>query len=327
MNAPGPENALRPLGLGEILDRAVNLCVKHFVPLATIFVVYAIPLAVVQFFASRDFAHVLKLFTDMATARSAAGKAADPNALAHALAAGPRLNGWYPLLVALIFFVGPLPAAALVHACAVLYLGRPTTFGAAYRAALSRWMPLIGVNFLYLGVGLILYFLVVLIAVVIFLAVVFVVGSFHALGVALAVIVSIGAGLAAVAFFILATLAIQISYFTCVFEQTSAPVSFTLAIRRVFVGVGLMRSLLVGVAYLAIGVGVAVVSLAGESILVGVLHSTVAGTTYSTIVRVATAAFTTAFIAIFYFDLRVREEGFDLQLAAERVSAQELSST
>jgi hypothetical protein len=85
----------------------------------------------------------------------------------------------------------------------------------------------------------------------------------------------------------------------------------------VFFGVGLQRALLVGLAYVAILLGIEFVSSVGAVVLIGIVHSSVAGVAYETIVRVITAAFTTAFIAIFYFDLRVREEGFDLQLAAQ----------
>jgi hypothetical protein len=112
-------------------------------------------------------------------------------------------------------------------------------------------------------------------------------------------------------------LAWQVSYFACVLEQQNFAVAFVSGIQRVFKGVGLQRALLVGLAYVAILIGITLVSGLGETLLIGLVHSAVAGTVYTTIVRVATAAFTTAFIAIFYYDLRVREEGLDLQLAAQ----------
>lgn len=311
---------LRPLGLGEVLDRAVTLCVKNFVPLALIFIVYAIPYAVVQYLATQDLAHVMSA---LSTVLQAQGKAkghpagADPGALAAALSAAPRLNGWYPLLLALVFFVGPLPAAALIHACAAYYFGRVTTLAAAYRVALARWLPLVGLNCLYFGAGLMLYALVILLALALVFALVFVTAALHSVGVALAVIVGLAVALAGAAFFIVATLAVQISYFTCVLEGAGSVVAFARGIGRVFVGVGLVRSLLVGIAYATIGIGIAIVAVVGEAVIAAVSHSPAAGTVYSTVVRVATAAFTTAFIAIFYYDLRVREEGLDLQLAAD----------
>jgi hypothetical protein len=87
------------------------------------------------------------------------------------------------------------------------------------------------------------------------------------------------------------------------------------------VGVGLRRSLLVGGIFIAIALGIATVSSMGELVLIGLVRSAVAGTVYETLIRIATAAFTTAYVGIFYVDLRVREEGFDLRLAAEQAAA------
>ena len=312
----GSDQALRPLGLGEVLDRAVTLCVKNFVPLALIFIIYAIPYAIVQHLATRDLAQIMATFQGAITAQSGKAGGADPAALSHALS-GAQINGWYPLLIVLVFFVGPLPAAALIEACAAAYFKRPMTLGIAYRVALKRWLPLIGINVLYLGAGLILYVLVVLLALAIIVGLVLVTAALHAVGVALAVLVGAAVVLAGVAFFVVATLAVQISYFTCVLEGAGTIVAFAQGLRRVFFGVGLARSLLVGMTFFTIGLGIGIVALLGQSIVVGLSHSTVAGTIYVTVVRIATAAFTTAFIAIFYYDLRVREDGFDLELAAD----------
>ena len=312
----GSDQSLRPLGLGEVLDRAVTLCVKNFVPLALIFIIYAIPYAIVQHLATRDLAQIAATFQGAINAPSAKTGAADPAALSHALS-GAHINGWYPLLVVLVFFVAPLPAAALIEACAAAYFKRPTTLGSAYRVALKRWLPLIGINVLYLGAGLIVYVLVVLLAIAVIFALVLVTAALHAVGVALSVLVGAAVVLAGIAFFIVATLAVQISYFTCVLENAGTIVAFAQGLRRVFFGVGLVRSLLVGIAFVAISLGIGIVALLGQSIILSLSHSTVAGSIYETVVRIATAAFTTAFIAIFYYDLRVREDGLDLELAAD----------
>ena len=321
MNVSGQQPMLRPLGLGEVLDRAVTLSVKHFVPFALILVVYTIPLGIVQYFATADFARIMHTITATIAAQAAAGKPADPKVLSQALGSGQPLNGWYGLLGMLVFFVGPLPAAALIVACAAFYLGRSVTFGEAYRTALGRWLPLVGINLLYLGAGLLLYMVLVLLGVALIFGIVLITTALHAVGIALAVIVSLLATVLAVAFFIVAALAMQVSYFTCVVEGAGAVAAFSRGLRRVFVGVGLSRSLLVGAAFLAIGIGITMLSFVGESVLLGLLQNSIASTAYATVLRIATAAFTTAFVAIFYFDLRVREEGFDLQLDADRMRA------
>jgi hypothetical protein len=317
--------SLRPLGLGELLDRAVTLCVKNFVPLSLIFLVYAVPLGVVQYFATRDVTSVLQTFTDALQAQANNGKPADPAALSRAFSTVPPLNGWYPLLIAIVFFVGPLPTAALIEATSARYLNRETSFGAAYGVALARWMPLIGINCLYLAAGGILYVAVVLAAVAIGIALALVTSALHAIGIAFDVLIGLAVLIAGIAFFIVAALALQVSYFTCVVEGGGVVTSFGRGIRRVFARVGVKRSLLVGLAFVAIAISIGIVSAVGEAALFAAVRNSAVGTAYSTLVRIATAAFTTAFLAIFYFDLRVREEGLDLQLAAQAAAVPALA--
>jgi hypothetical protein len=317
-----PLPSLRPLGLGELLDRAVALCVNNFVPLSLIFLVYAIPLGLVQYFATKDVTSFLQVFTDAVGAQGSGAKAGDPTALQRALAAAPPLNGWYPLLIALVFFAGPLPTAALIEATSARYMNRSSGFAEAYGVALARWAPLLGINVLYLLAGAILYVAVVLGAVALALGLVYVTAALHWLGIAILVVIGVTVTVAGLAFFVVAALALQISYFTCVVEREGPVTSFGRGIRRVFVGVGLKRSLLVGVAFFAIAIAIGIVSAIGEAAIFAALRNTAVGAAYSTIVRIATAAFTTAFLAIFYFDLRVREEGLDLQLAAQAAQLQ-----
>ena len=316
MNATDPQPALRPLGLGEVLDRAVTLCVRHFVPLSAIYLVYAVPFAVIAYYATRDFQALLQTMTDAIQQSAATGKPADQAQIARALGRGSGFNGWTLAVVVATVLIGPFPAAALIEATAGTYLGRTVTFAGAYRAAAGRWASLIGVNLLYFAAGSLLYVALAFVLVFLFFGLAFVGSTLHAIGIAIDVFVGLLVALVALAFGVVATLAFQISYFTCVVERANPVVAFAQGVSRVFVGVGLQRSLIVGAAFVAIGIGISVVSLVGQSLLVGVLHSGIAGTVYATLVRIATAAFTTAFIGIFYFDLRVREEGLDLTLAA-----------
>ena len=323
MNASNRESALRPLGLGEVLDRAVNLCVKHFVPLTAIFLVYAVPLAVVQYFASQNSARVVQALVDFGMH---GGK--DVDALSKQLSAGSDFSAWTPILLLLTVFVYPLPVAALIAAASGFYLGRPVSLGAAYRTAVSRWPHLIGVNIMYGLAGGVLYLGVILVGIVFGLGI----GLLYALsstaGITIGIVVAVIFVLFAFGFAIVATLAVQMSYFGCVLEGQNLAEAFVSGLRRVFVGIGLRRSLLVGAAFFAIIVGIDIVAGVGSAVLVGFLRSTIAGTVYATIIEVATAAFTTAFITIFYYDLRVREEALDLQIAAQAAqTGAQLSTT
>jgi hypothetical protein len=314
VKSTGPGSTLRPLGVGEVLDRAVNLCVKNFVPLTLIFLVYGVPLAIVQFYASKDSAALLQAIV----AALQSGKGAASSDLTKQLNAPPGASSIFAvLLIFLALFIGPLPAAAMIAAAAAFYLGRSMTFGEAYRVALSRWGHLVVLNIMYGLAGGFLYLVVVVIALLLTLAVVFLYAISHVAAIVIGIIVGALSFLFVIAFFLVGALAFQVSYFGCVVEGQNLSVAFTRGIRRVFFGVGLQRALLVGLAYVAILLGIEFVGSVGAVVLIGFVHSNVAGVAYETVVRVITAAFTTAFIAIFYFDLRVREEGFDLQLAAQ----------
>lgn len=306
---------LRPLGLGEVLDRAVTLCVTHFVALASIFLIYAVPLAILQYGSSRDLAHTMSVLSSIA---QAGGKGhADPNAIARALGSAPPIGVWTPLVVLAGLVLGPLPMAALITACDAFYFGRPISLRAAYGIALRRWLPLIGTYLLYVVAAMMLVAAITIGGVVLVFALTLLTATLHAVGVAIAVVVGALAIAAILAIIVVASLAIQISSFTCVIENEKSIVAFARGIGRVFAGTGLRRSLPVGIAYAVIALGIGLVTIAGEALVVGLLHNDIAATAFGTLVRVATAAFLTAFIAIFYYDLRVREEGLDLTLAAD----------
>jgi hypothetical protein len=322
VNAPSTETPLRPLGLGEVLDRAVNLCVKYFVPLTLIFLVYAIPLGILQFFAlPHDFSKYITLMTS-----AMQGKTTDQAEVTRQLNDSSGLSPWFALLYVVLFFVYPLPLAAMIAATAGFYLQKPLTFGESYSAALSRWGHLIGVNIMYGFAGGFLYLLVILLVVILGLGVGLLYAASSAAGIAVGIVLGTIFLIASLGFVIVAMLAWQISMVSCVVEKLNLAVAFMKGISRVFTGIGLRRSLLVGCAYGAILVGIQMVAGFGEIVVIGLLKSDIAGTVYITVVSVATAAFTTAFITIFYFDLRVREEGLDLQLAAQAAQASAIAT-
>ena len=316
--APEP---LRPLRLGEVLDRAVALTVQGFVRLAFVYVVFAVPLAVIQYFAYRDVYHRISEIANAIALQAAGGRRLDPAALARTLSHASTSTGWASAAFALTFVIGPLAVAALIEAISAQYLGRRATFVSAYRVALRRWLPLLGVNVLYLAAGIALYVAVVLVTVVLVLGLAFVAQAAHAFGVALAAAVGFAFFLAAVAVGIVALLALQMSYFACVIEGAGVVGSFARGILRIFNRIGLRRAFLFGATYLAIVIGIALLGFAGEATLFALTRSQALSAAYSTVVRIAAVLFTTAFVAIFYFDLRVREEGYDLEVAARAVQA------
>ena len=81
-------------------------------------------------------------------------------------------------------------------------------------------------------------------------------------------------------------------------------------------GIVVLGAVLTGIVNSGIGAALGAASFgAGTDTPAGVLLAIASGTVGSTL----TTPFTAAYISVLYFDLRVRKEGFDLQLLAERV--------
>jgi hypothetical protein len=293
------------------------------VTLSLIYVVYAIPLGIATYFAQRDLAHMLQIFTGALQTQARGGPPMDPNEIVRKMGEmqTPGAQLWSFGLLGLAFFFSPLPTAALIEAVTAYYLGRVTSFSAAYRVALGRYLNLFGVNVLFLMVGGAAYIVLIIAGVILGLVFGLLISALHTAGIVLTVFVVAILLVLFVAFALVVTLAVQVAYFTCVIERQNLAVSFVRGLSRTFAGIGLRRSLLAGLLYVAIAIGIGIVSSAGDIVLVGLVRSEVAGAAYETLLSIATAAFTTAFMAVFYVDLRVREEGLDLRLAAENANA------
>jgi hypothetical protein len=327
LNVTSAPEVLRPLSLGELLDRGVTLCVRFFLPLAALYVVYAVPYAFVQYFATRDTQRTFEALGAMIRIQTAGGRPLDPRVVSAMLAHHPLFTPWLGLLLLANFTLAPLPFAALIENTSAFYLGKTATFGQAYRAALGRWLPLIGLNCLYLGSGIVLYVVVTIIAFILILGLALLTVAAHGLGIALAVVVGAVAVVVALAVGVLFLLAVETSYFTCVVERAPPMQAFRLGIARVLRRVGMRRALFAGSAYIAITIAVITISAVGNAIIIGFVGSPVVSAVYTLLLQIAVATFLTAFFAIFYFDLRVREEGLDLQVDAQQGAAASLSPT
>ena len=308
--------SLRPLGVGELLDRAVTLCVRYVVPFSLIGIAYGIPFGIVNYFATRRNALLIQTLAD-AFRTNASGKTVDPNAMATAFGSTSLNDVWWSLaLIGMIFFFAPLATAAMIDAVAESYLGRGATFGRAYRVGFARWFPMIGINVLYGVAGSIVYTVAVLAFLAIAFALVALTAYARVVGIVFDVTIGIAAIVAILGCVTIVLLMLNVSYVTCVVEGAGLITSFTRGIGRIANRAGFKRAAIVGLAYLAVTIGIGIVSLVGQATLDGFLRSAVAGAVFSTVISVATAAFLSAFMTIFYYDLRVREDGLDLQMAA-----------
>jgi hypothetical protein len=314
MEAPPTfQQALRPLGLGELLDRAVTLTVRNFPGLAFVWIIFAIPLAVCAFLGTEDQSKVFASLADVL--KTQASGHADTNAMSKALQSNPVFNGWTIAYIGGLMLEITLVQTALTAAVGARYQGGRSDLATCYRIAVSRFPNIIMFDLIWLFFGGLVWVVLALIAAaVIFVG--FAVGFLlHAVGITIAVILGIVVGIVLFLALLVLAVAYEVGFMTCVLEERNFAAAFGAGLQRVFGGVGFRRSMLAGLVYLAFSIGTFMVSMLGQVVILGLVRSQALGLAYSTVLQVIVAVFVTVFFVLFYFDLRVREEGYDLQLA------------
>jgi hypothetical protein len=301
--APAPGGALRPRGIGELLDGSFSLYRRNFLLLVAIAAVVQVPFAIVQLivFSLADLGNRFNSLQDLS--RTA------PNQGVLTPAQNAQLTGDVGAFLAYLgvvfvlqfLVVYPLSQAATTSAVSARYLDQPTTVGSSYRAAFSRWRPLI--------------------AMVLWLTLV-IVGT---LGVAVLLGALTGSGAVAV-IFILAGLAF---FIVVVVRTTLAPQA--IVIERLSGRAGLRRSwrLTEGSFWRVLGIRVllwllqVIMGLVLSLPFTAIASATASPGTQQMISQIVQAV-TTIFVApitlvtltLLYYDLRIRREGFDIEMLA-----------
>jgi hypothetical protein len=299
-----------------MLDRAVTISVRFFVLFALIYIVFAIPLTLFQYFGTADFA---KIFGSFADALAKAGK--DQSALAKALAIPPVFNAFTVLYFVMAAIVGPLPSAALMWSAAEIYgRGNVPTFAEAYREALRCWLPLIGVTLLWVASALLAYVALVFFVVLVGLAILLLYAVLKVAGVVAAVVGGIATVAAIVVVVSVCLLAAYMAYMAVVVERVGFITAFASGISRVFAR-SLRRSVLVAITLSAVLFAVSMMGGLIQVLLYGVIRSNALGTAFSAVLNLVAVVFTSVYVAVYYYDIRMRAEGLDLERAAEPVAA------
>jgi hypothetical protein len=306
-------NDLRPLGAGEMLDRAITLFVRRFGAIVAVLAVVIVPLSVIEAIVEPQSANV---FGDMARMMASMG---DPAAARHAadqISQHDRAGAAAYVLAILAGLVRLPMWLALVRVVASAYDGATTSLGGAYRFGLGRWPAMLGVGLAFVVLGtlvaipiFVLYIMVVLAAA----------GMFALHWIIAAVIVGV-VGLLAV----IAAAAVLGSFVFMTYElasvalatETGNPIeAITVAMRRAMAR-GMKRRTLIG------GLVLFVVSQAGLIPIIA-LGALVSATTHVPVLyygifgvgSVVLDGIVACFAVVFATDVRVRLEGLDLAVA------------
>jgi hypothetical protein len=317
---------LRPLPLGELLDRAFTLYFKNIVPFSALLGVVLIPSIVVSYLQTRDF---LGFYIYLIQHQLSSPNSTPDLTKLSSLAPSDALTG---LQFALALIVVPLSYAAVVVGVSRAYVGLPVTFADCYRQALHRWLPIFMLIIVWtvLVVGSVLIiFIATAIAAAIFgvtLAAIGGTANSPAFAVFFAILI-IAAMLAAISITIMLYLTWAISFVGVVLEKTDPFRAIGAAFSRVFGGRQFWRGFVLALALTGIYFGATIVIGGGGALLAYLLKAPALYVIFLGFMQLFFVPFAVVTAAVYYYDIRIRREGYDLQMLADQLAVTKPSST
>lgn len=299
-----PGFTLRPLSIGEIFDRAVTMYVRNFVPFTLIMLTLLAPMGVARFFVMPDASEYTKILT------SKTGQLPPEfwRMYGGILAIG---------LVALVLL--PFVTNAVAFGVASIYQGRPVNVGECFRVVMKRWAPLLGTALLNLMMLLGIYTVsVIMVAIIIGIGFAFV-----SIAMPLAVIIFIVSGLAMLAvllFLVVMVLAYSFSMYATTIESAGVVDSVGKGYSRIFNRKELKKSFLMALAFAGVNIGVFIVAAGVGALAEFALKSMALVIVIGTALNAAFYAFSTILVAVYYYDVRTRAEGLDLEVDLSRLT-------
>jgi hypothetical protein len=303
---------LRPLGAGEMLDRAITLYVRRFALIVTVLAVVSVPIVLLEALVAPQTAH---MFSDFGRLLAAGPRGAASQQAADQFA---RDSAMTPQAA---FVLLGASAARLLMWCASLavmaaaYAGVETSVAAAYRLALRRWAPLLLVTlaFVILGtfaaVPVFMLYLLLIVAVVALSALHQTVAT---IAVAIVGFLVVLAGAAVVGS--LAFMSYELAAVAMVTETRNPAEAIGIGLRRAFAPRMKRRTLVAGLVMLLVSQVGALPILALAAVAVALTH---VDALYFAVIGAGTVlldGLVASFAVVYAVDARVRREGFDLVL-------------
>jgi len=301
---------LRPLSLGEILDRTFQIYRSHFLMFA----------GISSFAAGLDLVWQLVQTTAVRAVQHRVG----------AVALGAVSSGFSLINLLVYIVVGAVAMAAITRAVSAIYLGQSTGIAQAYREIQAHWSRYV---WLYVVAAFLAWGPVVLVFIAI-LAVAIAVPGFATgtLGVLVLPVLMGLAMLVLLPFGVWMSLRYSLANPACVFEDLSIRAALK---RSILLSKGAMQKFNIFVMVLLVGIISSILTYAGlVPLLITVFRDTfnhvapvlsLGMTIYTLLVQFIVASVTIPLYAIgltlFYYDARIRKEGFDIEWLMQRAAA------
>ncbi|MFN2460933.1 MAG: hypothetical protein ABR591_09635 [Candidatus Velthaea sp.] len=309
------EPDLQPLGVGEILDRAVTLFVRRFAPLVLILAVVAAPAAILQYIGAPARASMFAEFQRLIMVPP--GHPEQTAAILRRISEQNHFSFASALALLLTFAVGPLAATACSIAAARSYRGHAPSVRDAYRDALHRWIPQLVTGLVFVALGVVLFVLIFVVTFVVTLMIVALSAASPVAAFVVGIPIAIAASLAVLGAGMLLFLAWELASVSVALEEPNPVTAIASGFRRTFAKDMFWRSLLVAAILFAVSIIGSLVLVASATTLALVTHVAALYPIVLGIGNVVLGALLSAYLVVYWYDLRVRREGYDLALAAE----------
>ncbi|MBV8579152.1 MAG: hypothetical protein JOZ86_00785 [Candidatus Eremiobacteraeota bacterium] len=306
---------LRPLGAGEILDRAVTLFVRQFVPIVIVLAIVLVPVMALQAISQP---HSGRVFSDMA----AIIRAGTDTAASREATKMMELDSGNGSLVVVVILGGIilqlLMLSAIIATVAAAYSGSRVSVAEAYRTGLRCWFPqlVVGLVFIVIAIiGMIPPF-------ILYLLTIFVAAALAALHATIpAIVAGIVLGLIDIAAFAAVGAWAFMTYYAAavavVTETSNAVTAIGIAMRRGLARPMLLRMVVGGFIILAVSYAGIIPVIGIAATVTALTHVEVLYFVINGVGTVLLQGLVTVFVVVYAIDVRVRREGYDLALAAE----------
>lgn len=300
--------ALRALSIGEIFDRAVTMYVRNFAVFTLIILTLLVPFGVLQYFyTDRAGDSLVQLIREMQ----------HPGVTPHY--SGSQLAALFGIGI-LALFLTPFVNNAVAVGVAAIYAGRKPTYRDGFARVFARWGPLVATSVLSMLVLVGSYVLVVFVLGIATVVAILLARGSVVLGVTF-VICGILLLIAVILFFILLVLACAFALYATTIETSAPADAIGEAFRRIFNRREFPKALLISLAYLALELGALLLAGIVGLFILQLTHSNALQVAVSTVFNAVLTSFLTVLGAVYYFDVRTRTEGLDLEVALERLTA------
>ena len=304
MSIAGDALPLRPLSIGEIFDRTVTLYVRYFGLFTLIMMVVILPLTVASYFStygSGEYQQVLQQASHPSSTPS-------PVLLTRLL----QFEGILMLVLLLQLLLLPFANTATASGVADLYRSQRPTWRQSYAAALRRWPAILGAELMTL-----LIMGAAVVAGALAFGAIFAAGIFLVRGSTAAIIVF---GFLVAVFMIawllslaLCIFAMGFAFISIVVEKVGVFQAISSGFARIFNRRELGRAVLVFLALIAISIGLYIVLGIVALLAQQITHSLILYGILTAPISLVSSTFTALLFAVYYFDVRVRREGLDIQ--------------